>query len=111
MKTMDQINLEHGRGTIRLGSASPLALNAARTWHLRQEHRSPRYTTLWDELPVARGVHRNILDIPAVRVRLRQFALTALSVAHAHFFTRTESNIAVVAAKVLPEQTNRPIRL
>jgi len=52
MGVMDRINLEHGRGTIRLASASPVALNPCRTWHLRSDHRSPRYTTRWDELPV-----------------------------------------------------------
>jgi len=53
MKLMDKINREHGRGTIRLASSSPQTLNACRTWHLRLEHCSPRYTTRWDELPIA----------------------------------------------------------
>ena len=52
MTAMDRINEEHGRGTIRLASASPVALNPCRTWHLRSDHRSPRYTTRWDELPI-----------------------------------------------------------
>jgi DNA polymerase V len=53
MVLMDQINRDHGRGTIRLASASSMTLNAGRTWHLRSDHRSPRYTTRWDELPIA----------------------------------------------------------
>lgn len=53
MTMMDAINREHGRGSIRLASTAPLALGAGRTWHLRSDHRSPRYTTRWDELPVA----------------------------------------------------------
>lgn len=53
MVMMDKINRDHGRGTIRIASSSPLALNAGRTWHLRSDHRSPRYTTRWDELPIA----------------------------------------------------------
>jgi DNA polymerase V len=53
MRMMDQINGKHGRGSIRLASTSPLTLNPCRTWHLRSEHRSPRYTTHWQELPTA----------------------------------------------------------
>jgi DNA polymerase V len=53
MVLMDEINQVHGRGTLRIASASSMALNAGRTWHLRSDHRSPRYTTRWDELPVA----------------------------------------------------------
>lgn len=53
MQTMDTINREHGRGSIRLASASALVLGACRTWHMRSELRSPRYTTRWDELPIA----------------------------------------------------------
>jgi len=52
MMTMDAINRAQGRGTIRLASSSPFGLNPCRTWHLRSEHRSPRYTTRWDELPI-----------------------------------------------------------
>jgi DNA polymerase V len=53
MRTIDVINRDHGRGAIRLAAASSLALGACRTWHMRSEKRSPRYTTCWDELPVA----------------------------------------------------------
>jgi hypothetical protein len=53
MKLMDTINRDHGRGTLRIASSSALALNAGRTWHLRSDHRSPRYTTRWGELPIA----------------------------------------------------------
>jgi DNA polymerase V len=45
MATVDRINRELGRGTIQLGL--PRAGNA---WALRSEHRTPRYTTRWDEL-------------------------------------------------------------
>ncbi|MBY6030436.1 Y-family DNA polymerase [Halomonas sp. DP8Y7-1] len=49
MDTLDAINRKHGRGALSLGKASD---NAA--WQLKCEHRTPRYTTRWDELPVAR---------------------------------------------------------
>ncbi|WP_268877360.1 DUF4113 domain-containing protein [Vreelandella rituensis] len=45
MDTVDRLNRELGRGTIQLGL--PRAGNA---WALRSEHRTPRYTTRWDEL-------------------------------------------------------------
>jgi DNA polymerase V len=52
MAVVDRINEEHGRGTIRLAAASPVALNPCRTWHMRSDRRSPRYTTRWEELPI-----------------------------------------------------------
>ncbi|MFW6336751.1 MAG: Y-family DNA polymerase [Phycisphaeraceae bacterium] len=56
MGVMDRINRDHGGGTIRIASSSPFNLRPCRTWHLRREHCSPRYTTRWDELPEARCV-------------------------------------------------------
>jgi DNA polymerase V len=56
MKTMDRINHLHGRGAIRLASSSPMVLGPCRTWHMRSDLRSPRYTTRWDELPMARAL-------------------------------------------------------
>jgi len=48
MATLDKLNREHGRNTVRLGM--PSKINA---WELRCEHRTPRYTTRWDELALA----------------------------------------------------------
>jgi DNA polymerase V len=53
MAVMDQINLDHGRGTLRLASASAMTLDACRTWHMRNEHLSKRYTTRWSDIPTA----------------------------------------------------------
>ena len=53
MVLMDRINRDFGRGKLRIASSSPLALKAGRTWHLRADHCSPRYTTRLDELPLA----------------------------------------------------------
>ena len=50
MRVMDRINTVHGRGTLTL-AASGLG---KKQWHMRQERRSPSYTTSWTELPVAR---------------------------------------------------------
>jgi DNA polymerase V len=46
-RTMDKLNATLGRDTIRVLGAGPR--DAA--WKLRAEHRSPRWTTRWDELP------------------------------------------------------------
>lgn len=47
MSALDGVNRRHGRGTLRYALASA----PARPWHMRQERRSPRYTTSWAELP------------------------------------------------------------
>tara|TARA_R110002012_G_scaffold62590_1_gene164627 strand:- start:8809 stop:10083 length:1275 start_codon:yes stop_codon:yes gene_type:complete len=49
MATLDKLNREHGKNTVRLGM--PRKINA---WELRCEHRSPRYTTKWEELAVVK---------------------------------------------------------
>lgn len=48
MKVLDGINRKLGRGTLhsaRQGFTQP--------WHMKQEHKSPAYTTRWAELPEA----------------------------------------------------------
>jgi DNA polymerase V len=50
MEVMDRINGTMGSGTMR-----PAATGLRRGgWGMRQEHRSPRYTTQWRELPRVR---------------------------------------------------------
>lgn len=49
MAVMDAINSVHGRGTLRPGASG-----VSKRWAMRSDNRSPRYTTCWDELPVAR---------------------------------------------------------
>ena len=48
MAVMDAVNREFGRDVLRSG-----ACGVAQRWAMRSENRSPRYTTRWDELPVA----------------------------------------------------------
>lgn len=48
MAVMDSINRVWGRGTLCSGAAG-----GSKRWAMRSENRSPRYTTQWDELPVA----------------------------------------------------------
>ena len=50
MAAIDQINAEQGKGTIRLASAG-----LKQPWRMKRQRRSDRYTTCWDELPVAQA--------------------------------------------------------
>ncbi|MDN5863661.1 MAG: Y-family DNA polymerase [Gammaproteobacteria bacterium] len=52
MQTLDAVNGKWGRGTLGLGSAG---LRGPRHWSMKRELLSPRYTTSWRELPVARA--------------------------------------------------------
>ena len=45
MQTLDDINRQHGRGTVKFA-----AEGLEQVWAMRNNHRSPRYTTSWDEL-------------------------------------------------------------
>jgi DNA polymerase V len=54
MQAMDRIEQRHGRGTLRLGSAS-LSTAAPPVWQMKQTRRTPGYTTDWNELAIARS--------------------------------------------------------
>jgi DNA polymerase V len=47
---MDKLNATLGCDTVRILCAGPKEA----AWKLRAEHRSPRWTTRWDELPRAK---------------------------------------------------------
>jgi len=47
---LDRLNTKSGRDVVRLG-----ATGFGTGWHLRREHRSPRYTTAWAELRTVRA--------------------------------------------------------
>jgi len=49
MTALDMINRDYGHGTVRSGVSG-----FTQRWSMRNENRSPRYTTRWDELPVVR---------------------------------------------------------
>ena len=48
METMDKINKQFGRGTLKLASES-----LGHAWQMKQKDRSQRFTTNWNELPSA----------------------------------------------------------
>jgi len=47
MAAMDRLNREYGEGTVTMASAG---VSQKRVWYSRQQHRSNRFTTRWDEL-------------------------------------------------------------
>ncbi len=50
MEAMDQINRKMGTDKVRIGS-----MGTKPRWGMKQEHKSPSYTTKWSELPVAKA--------------------------------------------------------
>jgi DNA polymerase V len=53
MTAMDRLNRRYGRGALALAGAEPRE-GLERPWLTKAERRTPRYTTRWDELPLAR---------------------------------------------------------
>jgi DNA polymerase V len=51
MQTVDQLNARYGRDKLRLGSSG-----LERQWWMQQRHLSPRYTTRWEELALAKAL-------------------------------------------------------
>jgi DNA polymerase V len=46
MQALDSLNQRYGRGTVKVSTQG-----AFRDWQMRQERKSPNYTTAWDEVP------------------------------------------------------------
>ena len=53
MTTIDQVNRRYGKGTVTVASAGTLGVH--RQWLMRQELRTPDYTTCWASMPIARA--------------------------------------------------------
>ena len=53
MQALDAVNGRYGRGALQLASAGLEGVN--RAWSMKQERRTPGYTTRWGELAVARA--------------------------------------------------------
>ena len=47
MQLLDTINKDMGSGTVFLA-----AQGTKKDWMMKNQHRSPRYTTNWNELPI-----------------------------------------------------------
>jgi len=53
MKALDAVNGRYGKGTLQMASAGTAGDH--RAFSMKQERRTPRYTTRWAEIPVARA--------------------------------------------------------
>ena len=53
MAALDSLNERYGRGTLKLASAG--LAGAPRNWTMKQELRTPAYTTRWEDMPVVRA--------------------------------------------------------
>ena len=53
MKVMDGLNNRYGKGTVHVASTG--LDDAHREWRMRQERRTPHYTTNILEIPIARA--------------------------------------------------------
>jgi DNA polymerase V len=53
MSALDGINDRYGRGTLLMASAGLAGDN--RVWSMKQERRTPGYTTRWEDMPVVRA--------------------------------------------------------
>ncbi|MEQ9437509.1 MAG: Y-family DNA polymerase [Cyclobacteriaceae bacterium] len=52
MQVMDEINRKLGRNTLKVATTLTEGQRSEERWQMRQAHRSPRYTTCWQELMV-----------------------------------------------------------
>ncbi len=50
MRTLDEINARHGQSTLHFAATG----KGPKNWHMRQKKLSKRFTTSWNELPIAR---------------------------------------------------------
>lgn len=53
MTVMDSVNRRYGRGALMMASAG--LAGDSRRWAMRQERRTPQYTTCWRDLPLVKG--------------------------------------------------------
>ena len=53
MMTTDQVNGKYGKGTVTVANSGTLGVH--RQWLMRQELKTPDYTTCWASMPIARA--------------------------------------------------------
>ena len=54
MEVVDRINARYGKSTVHVASTGHTQEDEA-GWRMRQERRTPRYTTQQGEIPIARA--------------------------------------------------------
>lgn len=56
MRAVDGLNERYGRGTLTIGARGTQRLaGSGRNWQMKQERRTPAYTTRWSDMPVVRA--------------------------------------------------------
>ncbi len=53
MVALDALNQRYGKGTVHSGATG--GTNRGKDWGMKQERRTPQYTTRWEDVPVARA--------------------------------------------------------
>jgi DNA polymerase V len=53
MRALDGLNQRYGKGSVLMASAG--LAGSKRVWSMKQERRTPGYTTSWDDVPLARA--------------------------------------------------------
>lgn len=53
MVALDALNQRYGKGTVHSGATE--GTNRGKDWGMKQERRTPQYTTRWEDVPVARA--------------------------------------------------------
>ena len=53
MVALDTLNQRYGKGTVHPGATG--GTNKGKEWGMKQERRTPQYTTRWEDVPVARA--------------------------------------------------------
>lgn len=53
MVALDALNQRYGKGTVHSGATG--GTNKGKDWVMKQERRTPQYTTRWEDVPVARA--------------------------------------------------------
>ena len=53
MIALDALNQRYGKGTVHMASAG--TGSAPKVWGMKQERRTPQYTTRWEDMPLARA--------------------------------------------------------
>lgn len=55
MKAVDALNQRYGRGAVSVASSGTESSGSSRRWTMRQERRTPAYTTCWEDIATARA--------------------------------------------------------
>ena len=72
MGVLDELNQRYGRGAVKLACAGVEATGERTSWAMRQERRSPAYTTSWNDMLEVGDVNVTLPPMPSTAERGRQ---------------------------------------